>query len=168
MELETALIKIFSYSGTDGVSATEKAKAALTGNYFSGRGEGEKVINVQFNPTKLSFSSSKDGSREKEKVSVNSGKDDRMEHAPAQEIIDTLRLNIPLVFDQSLEKFQSVQPVVEGFMTMIEDSFVRRIAFCWGVLYYEGVLESISAEYELFDALGIPIRAKVDLDLKII
>lgn len=165
MGLETAYIRIYSYDGTGDTPMTQRAQNALRGNGSFLKSGGD-LIPVQFNPAKLSFSSNQKGVGEKDKVSVNQGKDQRMEHAPAQEKMDDMRLKIPLVFDRSLSAVHSVIPVVEGFLTMIEDSYVRRIAFCWGTQYYEGVLESVSAEYELFDPLGTPMRAKVDLDIK--
>lgn len=167
MALETAFLVLHSTFDSEGFVASAEAKNALEGKYVPGKVRQDKMIKVHFNPTELDFSMEGSKSRE-EKVSVNPGKDDKMAHAPAQEQIQQPRLKIPLIFDNSLSAKRNVQNVVEGFLTMIEDFSVRRIDFSWGMLFYKGILESVSAEYQLFDALGNPLRAKVDLDLKII
>lgn len=168
MALETAFLRLYSYFDTQGFSMTEKAKSALKGNYAPQNESQEKVIKVQFNPTELNFSLS-GRENEEDKVSVNPGRNRGMEHAKAREQREMAHLKIPLIFDGSLSpKQQSVLSVVEGFLTMIEDAGVRKIDFWWGSLFYRGVLESASAEYQLFNAQGIPVRAKVDLELKLL
>lgn len=167
MALERAFLMIHSSFDPEGFSTAEKTINALEGNYVPRREKQYRMIEVQFNPTELSFSLGGGDSRKK-KVSVNPGKNHKMPHAPAQEQTQFPRMKIPLIFDSSLSVGESVRYVVEGFLTMIEDSSVRRIDFSWGSLFYGGILESVSAEYQLFDPLGNPLRAKVELDLKVL
>ena len=59
----------------------------------------------------------------------------------------------------------SVQTVVEGFIGALRNPGTRQICFEWGDLYYEGLLKGVRGKYTLFDAIGHPVRAEVDLDI---
>ena len=58
-----------------------------------------------------------------------------------------------------------VQPAVEGFVGAMRNKYTRQVCFEWGDLYYEGELKSINATYTMFDSVGKPVRAKVDMSL---
>ncbi|MCR4909361.1 MAG: hypothetical protein K5985_11080 [Lachnospiraceae bacterium] len=66
--------------------------------------------------------------------------------------------------DESRKK-TSVQPEVEGFIGILRNRYTRLITFHWGKMSYTGVLRSVSATYTMFDPLGQPVRAKVDLTI---
>ena len=59
----------------------------------------------------------------------------------------------------------SVQTIVEGFIACVRDPNTRRIAFEWGEMFYEGILNSVNTNYTMFNALGQPVRAEVSLRL---
>lgn len=58
-----------------------------------------------------------------------------------------------------------VQVVVEGFIGALRNPATRQVCFEWGDLYYEGLLKSVRGKYTLFDAIGHPARAEVDLSI---
>ncbi|MCD8067420.1 MAG: hypothetical protein LUE87_00730 [Lachnospiraceae bacterium] len=59
----------------------------------------------------------------------------------------------------------SVQPEVEAFTAALHNEATRQIAFCWGKMRYEGILERMNARYTMFNTLGYPTRAEVTLYL---
>lgn len=60
-------------------------------------------------------------------------------------------------------KAVGVQSVVEGFIGAMRNKYTRQVCFEWGDLYYEGELKSINATYTMFDSVGRPVRAKVNM-----
>ena len=50
---------------------------------------------------------------------------------------------------------------------MIKNPYIRQVTFCWGKMYYKGIIKRISTEYTMFNALGIPVRATVDMTMEI-
>ena len=58
-----------------------------------------------------------------------------------------------------------VQKYVEGFVAAMSSRKTREVAFQWGELYYFGRLNQISAQYVMFNTLGQPVRAYVDLSI---
>ncbi|MCR5594701.1 MAG: hypothetical protein K6G12_02530 [Lachnospiraceae bacterium] len=106
-----------------------------------------------------------------------------------------IEMNIPLIFDKTnvheafyADKFSlgatnlakeafkvgkdalgagdySVQAEVEAFTSIIRSKERRLIHFTWGDMSYEGILNSVSAEYTMFNVSGEPCRAKVNLRL---
>lgn len=63
------------------------------------------------------------------------------------------------------KKDNSVQAEVEGFIAALRSRYTRRITFYWGTMNYSGILNKVSAQYTMFNVLGLPIRAYVDLSL---
>lgn len=63
------------------------------------------------------------------------------------------------------EKDNSVQEEVEGLIAALRSIYTRRITFHWGAMNYTGILNRVSAEYTMFNVLGLPIRAYVNLSL---
>ncbi len=66
--------------------------------------------------------------------------------------------------DESNKK-TSVQPEVEGFIGALRNRYTRLISFHWGNMAYTGVLRSVNATYTMFDPLGQPVRARVDMTI---
>ena len=63
------------------------------------------------------------------------------------------------------KKDNSVQTEVEGLIAALRSTYTRRITFHWGTMNYTGILNRVSAQYTMFNVLGLPIRAYVDLSL---
>ena len=61
------------------------------------------------------------------------------------------------------ENVVSIQSAVEGFVGAMRNNFTHQVCFEWGDMYYEGELKSINTTYTMFDSVGRPIRAKVNI-----
>lgn len=59
----------------------------------------------------------------------------------------------------------SVQKQVEAFVAALRSPFTRQIIFSWGDMSYSGVLNRVSAQYTMFNVIGAPVRALVNLTL---
>ena len=62
----------------------------------------------------------------------------------------------------------SVRPQVEGFIGALINPFTRKISFYWGKMKYQGVLNSVNAEYTMFSTDGNPIRANVNIGILLV
>ncbi|MCR5054149.1 MAG: hypothetical protein K6A69_04835 [Lachnospiraceae bacterium] len=60
---------------------------------------------------------------------------------------------------------QSVQVVVEAFIAALRNNKTRRLRFQWGEMCYEGVLNRLNTTYTMFDILGRPTRAEVEMTI---
>ena len=59
----------------------------------------------------------------------------------------------------------SVQPIIEGFIGMLRQERTRFVAFCWGAMQYEGIVNSLTTRYTMFSLSGQPIRGEVDMSM---
>ncbi len=59
----------------------------------------------------------------------------------------------------------SVQPEVEALTALVRSGNKRLTRFVWGDMAYEGVLNSVNAEYVMFNCNGEPCRAFVSLNM---
>lgn len=77
-------------------------------------------------------------------------------------------LNIPQ-FNELQEGYKDVDisTMVEGFKQLAKVPKMSHIAFCWGNLYYEGIVQSVTAEYTMFAKSGNPVRAKISLRMRL-
>ncbi len=62
-------------------------------------------------------------------------------------------------------KSYSVQPEVEALTAVVRDNNKRLARFVWGDMVYEGVINSINAEYVMFNVNGEPCRAFVNISM---
>lgn len=62
-------------------------------------------------------------------------------------------------------KEYTVRPQVEGFLAALRDEDHRNMIFQWGNVRYTGVLNSVYAQYTMFNTAGNPIRAEVQLSM---
>ena len=62
-------------------------------------------------------------------------------------------------------KKTSVQTEVEGFIAALRNPNTRLMTFNWGRICYSGVLRSVGVNYTMFNPLGEPVRATVDLSI---
>ena len=59
----------------------------------------------------------------------------------------------------------SVQPEVEALTAIVRDNNKRLARFVWGDMVYEGVINTVSAEYVMFNVNCEPIRAFVNMGM---
>ena len=129
--------------------------------------EEKDPFSVQFNPTtlKLTLTNRVEGGE-------SQGKQVR-QHIGAS----STTLNLDLVFDTAdegtTEEPRSVREKtrqIEKFLIAkgkgTQENAPPRIRFTWGDLIVEGVVESLTIDFEHFAANGVPLRAKVPLAIK--
>lgn len=180
-------------AGTAAITDSILDMAGTAASKFKGEinllhGATKKYFYVQFNPSELSFSGYGGGLSTKTDFTSSSG----ISFEPVQVRIT---MDVRLIFDKvdpqdafmgdklntaptSLatgvakavkskkgKKDQSVQTEVEGFMAALRSPYTRRITFQWGKMVYTGILNRVSAEYQMFNVNGQPIRAAVNLSL---
>lgn len=59
-----------------------------------------------------------------------------------------------------------VQSKVEGLISLMLEGKENEVMFCFGKTNFVGVLSNISYRYTLFDRLGKPLRAEVDIKIE--
>lgn len=128
-----------------------------------------RMLQVQFNPAELKFSTS--GMRKSGKKGFNRKKKKPSEAERTCGSLKEANLSARLVFDAGEEAWEGsgrdVERIVQGLIGAVRrNAQDTNTAFCWGTLAFEGVLESISAEYVMFDRDGKPLRANVDLEIR--
>ena len=62
-------------------------------------------------------------------------------------------------------KSYSVQPEVEALTAIVRDQKKRLAKFVWGDMIYEGLINSVNAEYQMFNVNGEPCRATVSITM---
>jgi hypothetical protein len=66
---------------------------------------------------------------------------------------------------KALGKKYSVQPEVEALTAIVRNNNRRLARFVWGDMIYEGVINTINAEYVMFNVNGEPCRAFVNIGM---
>ena len=171
------------------VAATQEsiAKGAPTKKRFA----------VKFNPSQITFQGVGGGKVEKRDYEVEHKDPGKKVDISYQEMQPRIQMNLQLIFDDyertqafMSEKFTdasaaartvvtgianavtgrtySVRPQVEGFIGALINPFTRKISFYWGKMKYQGVLNSVNAEYTMFSTDGNPIRANVNIGILLV
>ena len=60
----------------------------------------------------------------------------------------------------------SVKNQVEGLLSLLVAENTRRVVFFWSEMFFHGVVESVDATYTMFNKLGDPIKATVNLTIR--
>lgn len=60
----------------------------------------------------------------------------------------------------------SVQPQVDGIMSVLTNEFTKYIMFVWGGLVFRGELTRVDANYKMFNKNGDPIFATVNISIR--
>ena len=129
----------------------------------------KKKFSVPFNPQELSLSGTV-GAQVARKNVVKNGFDRHIYSKNNVQIV----LKVRLIFDSEVpqDSFMgnklstySVQKEVEAFTAAVRSPCTRQITFNWGNMSYSGVLNQVSAQYTMFNVIGAPVRAIVDLSL---
>lgn len=153
------------------------------------------VYVVKFNPSQLSFQAY--GGMKVHRMNFSASNEDKQVASNFVEMKPRIMMNIPLVFDDlnrhdafMMEKYGSVGGIigstitgtadsltgntysvraqVEGFIAAVRNKKTRKMTFFWADMKYKGMLETVSAEYTMFNMQGNPIRANVNLGLLLI
>lgn len=180
----------------DKATAAASAFSDALGGLMTGLGldlfSSGKIYEVKFNPSEITFQAY--GGAKVQKMNFAAGKDVKIEFVDGK---PRIMMNVPLVFDDyertdafMMEKFSdptalartavtslantltgdtySVRPQVEGFIAALRNENTRKITFAWGDMSYKGMLETVSAEYTMFNMEGHPIRANVNLGILLV
>ena len=140
-------------------------KGILQGKAAEPRKDNDHIIKIQFNPSTLSFSS-RDISRRKKKADISKKEEGEVEMALSDCPDAAINVSFKLVYDRTIYEDSNVQPDVERFIALATNPFVRQVIFCWGKMVYKGIVKNVNAEYVLFNALGKPTRAYVNLTIQ--
>ena len=138
-----------------------------------------KKYKVQHNPQEITINAGEPMKKSKKHSFCKTGADKSHKTAEYGQEQYSIRITIPLIFDNSKEyedstggslaadeSMLSVQTEVDAFTAMIRDVNIRYLIFSWGALCYEGELVSLSGQYTMFTGSGIPIRAALSLTIK--
>lgn len=60
----------------------------------------------------------------------------------------------------------SIKNQVEGLVSLLIKQNTRRVVFFWSEMFFHGVVESVDATYTMFNKLGDPIKATVNLTIR--
>lgn len=143
---------------------------------------------VQFNPSELNVSSVGGGMQPRQSLSDKAGGRPTFTYEPEP---PRMEMSVNLIFDSvnntdafTNEKFvlnptslaaqgikaimkkkYTVQTEVEGLIAAIRDPYTRRIKFDWADFHFEGNLATLGARYTMFNPLGNPIRAVIQMSI---
>ncbi|MDE7323231.1 MAG: hypothetical protein K2N73_11035 [Lachnospiraceae bacterium] len=165
--LENAYIAVIESSDLD----SDPLRPEITQKMLSGKTAGNNsknnnyMIKIQFNPSTLSFTSH-DISRQKKKADISKKEQGEVETALSDCPDAAINVSFKLVYDRTIYEDSNVQPDVEKFIALATNPFVRQVIFCWGEMVYKGIVKNVDAEYVLFNALGKPTRAYVNLTIQ--
>jgi hypothetical protein len=133
-----------------------------------------KSFYVQFNPNELKINA-KSGAMIR-KLSLDGNKRSyNLRPEPTR-----IELSVRLTFDKvnqinlnmlasravnAVGAAETVQTEAEGFIAAVRNPNTRSITFAWGNFMFKGSLVNINAEYTMFGASGVPLRAYVDMTI---
>ena len=66
----------------------------------------------------------------------------------------------------SMVREYTIQPQVEGLISLLTYKNTRQVIFIWSEMFFHGELQGVEANYTMFNKQGKPIRATVDLMIK--
>jgi hypothetical protein len=173
------------------IGQVEKAKIVIKDTRPDGSGTTKKEYVVQFNPSTLTIRGRGNGyipmmalgsngqppapAQQNVRITLDAKlvidqvhnflafTEDKMNLSPTQ-----LAQNIATVVAEKAGRKPTVKDRVEGLIAALRSPYTRTIEFCWGSMHYEGVLSSVSAQYVMFDTVGHPIRAYINITLLLI
>lgn len=157
----------------------------------------KNVYEVKFNPSEINFLAHGGMKVQKMNFAAGDETEDNTVKIEFVEMKPRIMMQVPLIFDDCertdafmAEKFgditaaartvaasgismatgttYSVRPQVEGFIAALRNEKTRKMTFFWGNLEYRGILESVHAEYTMFNMEGHPIRANVNLSMLLV
>lgn len=60
----------------------------------------------------------------------------------------------------------TIQPQVEGLLSLLTAAEHNLVEFCWADMKFKGIITHIEAKYTMFNQLGHPVRAVVQLSIQ--
>lgn len=63
-------------------------------------------------------------------------------------------------------KDYTVQPQVDGLISLLTRDETRKIIFLWGKMFFPGELVGVNSKYTMFNKSGRPIRAEVQISIR--
>ena len=168
-----------------------KKASGLASDSDAGGGDDGNVLKIQLAPDSLSFSSSGETKKQNRDMQ-NKEKEQKQDSMSMEEVpgnnqmlsfdfyvdgskkiaastVNTVSpVKVPPISNLS-EGYNDVDitPIVEGFKDMARVPHMSHVAFCWGNMYYEGFVRSISTEYTMFTKEGKPVRAKMSINIQL-
>jgi len=143
------------------MALTPTAKALLFKDTGQGEAQATDKVEVQFNPTTLSYSV--------QNTLEKKGKDAKAKQFVAQ---TTAKLEFDLVFDSThdgkdvrAETNKLKQFLNPGDKSKNKDQAPPVVGFRWGTFKFKGVLESFKETLDFFSVDGVPLRSTVKLSL---
>lgn len=153
-----------------------------------------KIFEVQFNPNELSFTGYGGGRMQKNNYTEKKN-GARTNELTFESMDVRIELQVRLIFDQvdpqdafiadklttsptavtegiikagltgNGKKTYSVQTQVEAFIGALRSPNTRQVIFRWGDMAYSGILNRVVSQYTMFNVVGAPVRAIVDLSI---
>lgn len=124
-------------------------------------------INLQFNPSEYRFSKGV----EYKKTRSNKTNSDNIQ----LEEIDKGTLSFSTLFDTYMTLSREKKDVRESFSKLEEIIDIKddklnipKLRLCYGKMKYTGYLNRLDVEYTMFSRTGVPVRAKLDIVMKLI
>lgn len=171
--METAYIEVYECRNFDNEPLPNSiTKEKLSGAQPIPTTSDISVIPVQFNPSSLRFSSGEKGTG-KEKSDITRNEKGQTHSAEAENSSESVQVGMKLIFDITVfdstifKDGDGVQKAVDSFIAIVQNPYVRQVAFYWGTMCYRGVVKNVDAEYVLFDENGIPLRATIDFSINV-
>ena len=192
--LETAYLQLLDYSIMDqSADVGNKAEWALNDQTAAHSDNGElHEMKLQFNPTSLHITGNP--RKKKKRRDMQYHKDEKKKHkvsldeAPHQRQTLSFEFFIddtsPLITTKSdMEKIDRTQvgknlldgykkgdiyEIVSGYQQLVRNPILSHVAFCYGSFYFEGYIDDIDVEFSMFTREGIPVRAKINLTMKLL
>lgn len=127
---------------------------------------GKDAFTVQFNPMELQFSTERGSKKKKKDLQQKEGK--ISEEACIKESVPGINMSVRLILDAGFSETNDVQRKTEGLLAAAKMSARElKASFCWENFVFTGIMESVSAEYTMFDEEGHPIRADIDFTISL-
>lgn len=123
------------------------------------KAKGGRALEVQYNPAALSLTAS--GRTIAYDNTQTSEKSDDIAQSADN---GSITLSMELVVDSG--GAYPVSTMVEGFLGLLAKESTKVLTFVWGEMSFCGILQSLSASYEMFAPDGTPLRGRLQLTLK--
>lgn len=146
--LEEASKLLYSGKKKDGITSGSYAKEKL--------GEQFRIMEVQYNPAKLSFRTS--------------AGDTPMENPQAGGQMGVItEITRPPETYLDLELFvegEDTRIKINGFLGMMSSELTRSVIFYWGEMCFPGEVVHVSAKYSMFSRTGNPVMGTVSMSIR--
>lgn len=163
----------------------QKAYRSSTGITAQAMGStGYKMIQVQFNPQELTFTSQPQTGGKKE-AGLSEDKTQAVQTIAGIKLIyEDIREEDAFIWEKqntlltgsAKERLQagsiglavrdrSVKKQIEGLLSLLMAPAARNIAFCWENTMIAGILQSAQAQYTMFSTAGNPIMGTIELKI---